>query len=60
VGERRKRERVVSLLLDHGSMVKGSGGRGRMGWRRFGRVPGPGWATQRAGADSPLLDLACF
>jgi hypothetical protein len=60
VGERRKRERVVSLFLDHGCAGKGNGGGGMHGavvWAR-----GPGWAGPGLshGADSPLLELACF
>jgi hypothetical protein len=41
VGERRERERVVSLFLDHGCVGKGSGG---------GAHGGPGgWARARVG-----------
>jgi hypothetical protein len=51
----RKRERVVSLFIDHGCVGKGSGGGGTHEgvavWAR-----GPGWA----GANSPLLDLTSF
>jgi hypothetical protein len=41
VGERRKRERVVSLFLDHGCVGKGSGG-GAHGGRAVGRALGLG------------------
>jgi hypothetical protein len=41
VGERRERERVVSLFLDHGCVGKGSGG-GAHGGRAVGRALGLG------------------
>jgi hypothetical protein len=66
VGERRKRERVVSHFLDHGCAGKGSGGGGTHGgrghaWGEVGLGARQGWAGLGcAGADSLLLDLACF
>jgi hypothetical protein len=47
VGERRKRERVVSLFLDHGCAGKGSVGGARMGGGGLGARAGLG----RAGAE---------
>jgi hypothetical protein len=56
LGERRKREGVVTLLLVPGCAGKGSGGGACMeGARAVRRALGPG----RGGTASPLLDLAC-
>jgi hypothetical protein len=53
---------VVSLFLDHGCTGKGSGGWARTGGGegRLDARQGPGWATPRGEAASPLINLVTF